>query len=376
MMGRTYAPPVNQILLVTGERSADIYGADVVRQLHSLIPGLHVDVVGGSMLAREDVSVIARIESLTVMGLAETAARVPAHLKLFHDLSRRLKKRTYDLVILIDYPGFNLRVASVASKMRTPVLYYVAPQLWAWNAGRAKRIKRDVSALAVVLPFEREYFRSLGLTAQFVGHPLLDRPPAPSRKDARAKFGIPDGVPVLSLFPGSREAEIARMWKTFERAAHTLRSRIPDLHVIVASPRHDSNADQGFIYCDHSAQIILAAADAAICKSGTTVLECALSDTPMVVAYRMHPISFFVARRLVKVRHIALVNLIADARVVPEFIQGQVTSEKLADAAAPLLDASSVAAQRQREAFIQVRRSLGHPGAGKRVAGLAAKLVA
>lgn len=320
--------------------------------------------------------VIEPIDKMRVMGLAETVMTIPAHLKLLNRLKQDLRCGRYDLVVLIDYPGFHLRVAKLAAAAGVPVLYYIAPQLWAWGEWRAKSMRRSVRSVAVVLPFEESFFRNRGMDAEFVGHPLLDMPPALSRSGARSALGLNEGDVVLGLFPGSRAQEIRRLWPVFRATARALRRDVPGLRVVLAG-----TSGMGYVGTDDlkvwpDARTVLAAADAALCKSGTTTLEAALSDTPMVIAYGMHPITFSIARRVVKVRRIGLVNILAGRDVAPEFVQRDATPATLYGAVMRLLDPDDAAGSNQKAAFREIRLALGSPGAGHRVAKMARRLVA
>ncbi len=366
---------MKRVLLVAGEPSADSYGAEVVRNLKKLIPEISIEGIGGDRLTAEGMHILQHMDSLSVMGLAETITSAPAHFHALRRIRRNLAGSRYDLVLLIDYPGFNLKVAKAAAASQIPVLYYVAPQLWAWNEQRSKNLKRDVTILAVVLPFEQPYFERLGVTAKFVGHPLLDVPAPPAQASARHALGIAEQGPVLALFPGSRRFEIERLWGPFKDAALRLRHRIPDLAVVVATLGNFRLPVDDFVRLRDDPSLVLAAADAAICKSGTSVLQCALTDTPMVVAYKFHPLSYFFARRLVRIDRIALVNLILEDSIVPELIQDAVDGAALANATLPLLDPDHEAAAKQRRAFTELKQLLGRPGAGLRVAELAAHLL-
>lgn len=359
-----------------GELSGDAHGANLITALHNALPDAVVDALGGPLMASAGANVIEPFDKMRVMGLAETVKNLPAHLLLLRRLKRSFLAGRYDLAVLIDYPGFHLRVAKAAAAAGIPVLYYIVPQLWAWGEWRAKSMRRSVRSAAVVLPFEETFFRTRGIEAEFVGHPLLDMPPPPSRSDARAAMGLFDDEPVLGLFPGSRLQEIRRLWPVFRKAATRLRRKLPGLKIVLAGTSGSTYPDDGDVINPYDARTVFAAADAALCKSGTTTLEAALTGTPMVIAYQMHPLTFAVARRVVKLRHVGLVNLIAGRGVAPEFLQREATPEGLAEAVARLFDSNNEAASMQRDAFGHVRNALGRPGASARVAEMARRLVA
>jgi lipid-A-disaccharide synthase len=347
----------------------------VARALRQQIPGVVLEAFGGPRMAAAGADVRFPMEGYTVIGFVEVIRKLPAHWWLLRRLAAEFRSGRYDLVLLIDYPGFHLRVAEVARRAGVPVLYYIAPQLWAWRPGRARRFARAVDALAVILPFEAEFFAKAGVSARFVGHPLADRPRL-SRGEGRARLGIGPGERVLGLFPGSRSQEVAALWPAFRDAARGLLEGGRCDRVIVAATESGVYPDPGpleLIRGDPGP--VFAGADAALAKSGTTTLEAALADVPMVVGYRVHPLTGWLARRLITVPWISLVNLVADRQVVPELVQGAVTPDGLSAAVAPLLDPGSAEAVAQRAGLAEVRQLLGGGGAAGKVAELALGLL-
>jgi lipid-A-disaccharide synthase len=294
---------------------------------------------------------------------------------LYRQLRAEFRRGRWDLYLPIDYPGFHLRAARVARRAGTRVLYYIPPQLWAWRPGRARLLAAAVDRLAVVLPFEPAYFAGLGLSAEYVGHPLLDRPPPPSRMAARAALGIPVAARVLALFPGSREQEVRSHWETFLAVADRLRAEGRCDEVVVAVTPAGSYPAPGGARLHPDARTVLAAADACLAKSGTTTLEAALADVPMAVAYRMNPLTFAVARRVVTVQWVSLVNLVVGREVVPEFLQEAMTVPALTTALADLLAEGHPARMAQLQGLAEVRARLGAPGASARVAAIAGELL-
>ncbi len=367
-------PP--RVFVCAGEPSGDRHAADVVRALAAACPGAVIEGVGGAHLAAAGVRLHARVERLSATGALQPVQRLAAHLALLGRLRQRFREGRDDLVLLVDYPGFNLRLARAAAAAGIPVLYYIAPQAWAWAPGRTELLRRAVRALAVVLPFEEAFFSARGVRTRFVGHPLLDAA-YPSRAAARTALEIAQDRPLVGLFPGARPAEVRRLWPRLRDAARRLREARPEASVAVAAVRgcaYPGTTDARLVW-DHPAEV-LAAADVALCKSGTTTLEAAIVGVPSVVAYVADPVSYAIGRRVVQVPFMGLANLVAGAAVVPELIQRAASPEGLAAEALPLLDRDGAPARRQRAAYATVRARLGAPGAAGRAAAMALDLVA
>ncbi len=365
-------PP--RIYISAGEPSGDAHGAAVASALRRRID-VEIEALGGPELEAAGATVLDRMDQYSVVGFVEALWKVPAHVRLLGRVSAAFRTGRYDLAILVDYPGYHLRAAAAIAKAGVPVLYYIAPQMWAWAPWRVRRLA-PVRRLAVILPFEEAFFREHNVSATFVGHPLSDRAPLPSRLEARGILGLDPARPVLGLFPGSRSQEVKRLWPVFRDAAAAVVAARPDVQVVVAGmPRGTYPAAGAMRVCEGNPLAVFAAADAGLCKSGTTTLEAAFADVPMVIAYRSHPVSFAIGRRIVRVPHVGLVNLIAEREVAPEFLQDAATAPALAAAVLPLLDPAGEGARRQRAGFAEVRERLGPPGAADRVANIALELL-
>jgi lipid-A-disaccharide synthase len=365
-----------RIFISAGEPSGDLHAAGVARALFRRFPRATIEALGGPHLERAGATIRYPMEGLAAFGVVEVITKIRAHYRLLRSLQKDFKVGRYDLALLVDYPGFHLRVAEAAHRTGTKVLYYIAPQLWAWRPERAERLAAAVDRLAVVLPFEQPFFGRLGVRSHYVGHPLVDRAPGPTRTEAREQLGIGPGDKVLGLFPGSRAQEIRRLWKPFRETARQLLQEGSCDRVLVAGTADGVYPDPGRIEIRrNNPGILLAASDAALAKSGTTTLEAALAGTPMVVAYKVHRVSWAVFQRVRTVRWVSLVNLVADQEIVPELLQERATAAEMISHLRPLLDPADPRTVAQRHGLALVRDRLGEAGASTRVVDLASELL-
>ncbi|HVH40611.1 MAG TPA: lipid-A-disaccharide synthase [Gemmatimonadaceae bacterium] len=363
---------MREILILAGEASGDLHGAILAERLKARRPDLHLAGTGGSRMREAGVEMIEEHEG--VVGFVEVLRHIPSHLRLLRTLKDRLASGRVGLVICIDYPGFNMRVAATAEAAGVPVLYYITPQVWAWRAGRMRTMARIITKAAVILPFEEQMLRGAGVDATFVGHPLLDRAQAmPDKAEARRRIGLPEQGELLALFPGSRAQEIRRHLSDFVAVARELEQRRPGLRVVLSvAPTIEFRADEVPFPMVRSASFdVLRAADVALCKSGTTTLEAAVAGCPCAIVYRTSAISYAIARRLVRIPHIGLLNIVAGREVAPEFVQDAFRPAPVADALSPLFDTRSPERERMEAGLAEVRAKLGTPGATERVAEMA-----
>ncbi len=367
-----------EVMIVAGEPSGDMHAAAMVHALRARRPDLHLVGVGGGRLAAEGVELLERAEKIAVVGFVEVIRHLPILRRLMHSLRTRMDAGRVKLVVLIDYPGFNMRVAREAKKRGIPVLYYITPQVWAWHKSRVKDLRETVRKAAVILPFEEKLLRDAGIDATFVGSPLIDATQhLPSREAACASLGLDPTRPVLALFPGSRAGEIGRHLRDFVATAAAIVRERPDVQVIVSAPPSVSIDASICAYpvVRDASHTVFRAATAAMCKSGTTTLESAVCGCPLVVAYRTSAVTYAIAKRLVTLPNIALVNIVADRRVAPEFIQDALRADIVAPALLPLLDVQSAERAQMVTALADVRQRMGEPGAAVRVAQMVDELV-
>lgn len=366
--------------LSAGEPSGDLHGAALARALRQRWPDARLVGLAGPRMQAVGVEPIAPFERLAVMGFVEVVRHLPFFTGLLRRAVATLSEAGVDLVIPIDYPGFNLRLARRAASAGVPVLYYIAPQVWAWHRSRAKSLGEIADRVAVILPFEEPLLRDHGVDARFVGHPLLDRDEAvASRERFCESVGLDPSRRILALFPGSRGQEVGRHLEPFvEAARRVVEHRWHIQPVIARSPDVAEAAYRRAPYpLAADSRALLAHAHVALVKSGTTTLEAALDVVPMVIAYRTHPATFWLARRLVDVEHVGLANLVAGRRVAPELLQDEMTPRALADHLLPLVD-EGPARQAAVTGLRSVREALGAAGPGtaaERVVELAAEIL-
>jgi lipid-A-disaccharide synthase len=379
-----HAPAPRRVLLVAGEASGDMHGADLLRALQARVSAVDVYGIGGDALRRAGMRTVVDSGQVATVGLVEGLGHLRALVRAYRALARSIRETPPDLCILIDFPEFNLRLARVAKRAGVPVLYYIGPQVWAWRRGRVRTIARRVDRLAVVFPFEPDLYAGR-CRVEFVGHPLLDRVRATrSAAETRARHGLSPDRQVVLLLPGSRRKEIAFMLPAMLEAAAVIGRARPRHFVLGLAPTID-RAEIERLVAAHAVEVrviaddtynLMATADVALVTSGTATLECALLECPMVVAYRMAGLTYGVGRLLVRgVRHIAMPNIVAGREIVPELIQAAATPAAMAAAALAVLEAPG-----RRAAMVadlrEVRARLGRGGAAARAAEIAVEMMA
>jgi len=378
---------VNRILIVAGEASGDLHGSSLISEYAALHPETRFLGVGGERMAAAGCEILVPSEQVAVMGFVEVIRHFPEIWRAFQTLKRVLygPERPQSLV-LIDFPEFNLRLARHAQRAGVPVLYYVSPQVWAWRQGRVRKIARLVDALAAIFPFEPKLYAGLDIDVRYIGHPLLDEFASESgQRDLRSALEIEAGLPVVGLFPGSRRSELSAMLETLVVTARQIVLRKPEVRFVVPIAATLRSAGIAELLPDDlpvdlvdirdiSIYDIARGCDAVLTVSGTVTLQIALAGTPMAIFYKLAPLSYALGKRLVRVKHIGLVNIVAGKEIVPEFIQEQANPDRLSEAILGLLD-DKAEQLRIREELAAVRQQLGEPGSAARVAGMLDQLV-
>ena len=362
-------------MIVAGEASGDLHGSHLVRQILRLRPGVRFFGVGGRLMAEAGVDILHDVTRQSVIGFTEALKSVRPLRRVQEQLALLLEEERPDVFVPIDFPSFNLKLAAKARMLRIPVVYYFSPSTWAWGAKRADLVANAGMNVCSVFPFEAEVYRKAGANVIYVGHPLLDIVKTDLETEkARELLGLPSGGPVLALLPGSRTQEIRRLLRPMVSAFELLRAEMPDLvgvvpaaHTTPVSSLEELIGDAPIHIVEGQTHAALRAADAAVITSGTATLEAAILGTPQVMVYKLSSVSYGIAKRLVRIRHVALPNIVAGKEIVKELLQEAVTPQAIADAVRPLFhDAEAV--RRMRQDYADVVRRLGRQGAVERAA--------
>jgi lipid-A-disaccharide synthase len=349
-----------------------LYAGALTRELLALAPGIEVAGLGGPRFAEAGGRLLADYRGVAVTGLTEALPKVPESLRTIRRLTAAARELRPDALVVIDFPDFNFPLARRVRRLGIPVIYYISPQVWAWRRGRMKTLREIADRILVIFPFEEAIYREAGLPVEFVGHPLVELAQAPSGRAAFLERNrLRAGAPTVAILPGSRANEVRRILPALLGAADLIAARMPDAQFVIARAGHlDDRLFEhaaGKTVVEGETDAALAAADLALVASGTATVQAALHDTPMVVVYRLSPLTYALGRRFVKLDTFAMVNLIAGERVVPELIQSAFTPESVAGAALSILGDPSRAAQ-IRAGLARVREKLGAPGASRRAA--------
>jgi len=370
------------VMIIAGEASGDLHGSNLVKAIRRRDNEIFFCGIGGAALEREGVDLFFNIRALSVMGITEVLSKLPAVYRALKEAKRRLKTLHPDLLILIDFPEFNLKVAKAAKKFGVPVLYYISPKVWAWRSGRVKKIKTLVNHMAIILPFEQDFYQNHDIPVTYVGHPLLDTVLAdfpPRAKDDTFESSV------IGLLPGSREKEIIRILPVMIDSAKILSTENGNLKFLISVA---ASIDQhliekivnrykesvNFDIVTGGVHEIFKETDFVVAASGTVVLEAAIAGVPMVVLYKMSAVSHWFAKAMVRLKHFSLVNLIAGKEVVPELLQNEVNPENIAHTVSTMLNDTD-GLNRVKNELYEIKRLLGGAGASDRVAEIAMRMM-
>ncbi len=371
------------IMIIAGEASGDLHGAGVVRELKHRYPDAEIYGIGGDKMEKEGMKLIYHIREVSIMGFWEVLKHLPIIRSVEFAMMAIAKAKKPDVVLLIDYPGFNLRFAKKIRPLGLKIVYYISTQVWARNSGHVKKREALIDKMLVVFPFEEEIYKKEGIPVEFVGHPLLEELEEVQNKEEFCKrFNIDPSKHIVGLFPGSRTQEIERIFPTMLGAARILYAADEVETVVGVAPNLDMEYMKTFLLLDdfpvklikHVTYDVMKNVDVAIVTSGTATLETACYQTPMVVVYKTSWLTYMIGRMLVKVKNIGLVNIVAGKQIVPELIQGKVKPLPLAVEAAAMFE-DPARRQRIRQELSQIQHKLGTPGASGRVADAICKII-
>ena len=373
-----------KILLVAGEVSGDLHGAHLMEAIHHLHPEVQFFGIGGDRLEKRGMKLLYHSHSLSVVGITEVFLKLNHIFKALRSLKKSLDRERPDLVILIDFPDFNLRLAKMAHRKDIPVLYYISPQIWAWRPKRVKLIAQWVKKMLVLFPFEVPLYEAAGVDVEWVGHPLLDIvKPSLSPKEAFERFDLDPHLRTIGLLPGSRNQEVERLFPPLIASIQLLQREIPNLQfVIPLAPgilkrtisHWMKNIPVPVKMVEGWAYDVMNLSELLITASGTATLEGAILGKPMVIIYKVSWLSYWIGRTLIRVDHIGLVNLVAGREIVPELIQNDVNPRRIAEEAFRILKNPALQ-QQMTEEMTGVRRNLGEHGAVQRAARIVASML-
>lgn len=333
------------VLIISGEESGDLHGSALMKEMRNLNSNLVFYGIGGDKMIAEGLNHSFHIEDMSFLGLFEVIKHLPHIMKVKRTILKLVEQKRIKTVVLIDYPGFNLNLARRLNKAGLKILYYITPQIWAWGAGRIEKIKRLITKMIVVFPFEKDFYLSKDVDVEFVGHPLINRIKKyqyMSKDELCNKFSLDRQKDILLIMPGSRKHEIEKIFSESYKAAKAIAEKTGMQIIVACAQSIDENYFGGLISEDvkvikNYSYDLMRHSKFGIVKSGTSTLECALHELPFVTVYRASPITYFIGERLVKIKWISMPNIIAGEKVVEEFVQNDFVADNLAKFAVSFL---------------------------------------
>ena len=359
-----------KLFFIAGEPSGDLHGGALIKAIKHYHPNSSFMGHGGDSMKKAGMQILEHSDTLSIMGFFEVLKHLPRMIKIMDKTISAIKRVKPDRIILIDYPGFNLRLAKRIKHLNIPITYFILPQAWAWKENRVQIMQSLIDQSLSILPFEQNWFEQRGLTTNYVGHPFSEEYHVnETSKDFYQRHNLSYDDPILLLLPGSRQQEIDQHWPIFIKTIDELKTKFSNLQIIVGqAPNVQIFPLPDNIKVEHDSRKAMVVATAALVSSGTATLECAVEDTPLVVCYKLSGLSWALAKQQIKVNYVSLVNIIADKNIVPEVLQKKMTVHNLCNAISPLLNEKSNERKIMLSGFEEVRKSLGVPGVYKRAA--------
>ena len=359
-----------KIFIIAGEPSGDLHGAKLIRAIRSINNNTSFMGHGGDLMQNEGMKIIEHTNNLSIMGFKEVIMHLPRMLKIMKKTIKIIESVKPDKIILIDYPGFNLRLAKNINHLNVPIFYFILPQAWAWKSNRVKLMKETLSQSFSIFPFEKKWYQSKGLSVKYYGHPFVETEHLNENTNQFFKRqNLNPKKPILTLLPGSRQQEIDRHWHIFLKTVELVKKLQPNVQIILAKSNnvHIQNIPKYYCIESNSKKAILVAS-VALVASGTATLECGIERVPIVVCYKLSFFSWIIAKYIIRIKYISIVNLIAEKKIVPEYIQSEMKPIKMRDKLIELLDPMSKSRLLMLKNLEQMKIKLGAPGVYKNVA--------
>jgi lipid-A-disaccharide synthase len=371
------------ILIIAGEVSGDIHGANLIREMKNSVPNLHFFGIGGDRMKEEGAELFYHINQMSLIGLTEIIKHLPFVFNVINRIVLIAKERNPDLIILIDYPGLNIRIGKRLKKLKKRIFYYISPQVWAWGKNRIKKIAEFTDKMVVILPFEEEIYQNAGIDVEFVGNPLLDIVKTDlTKEEFFTKNQLSRNKITIGLLPGSRIQEIRNLLPEMLKAMKIITEKMENVQGIISvSPSIEKSVYDEIIERNFPVKSvekfnypIMKYSDLLIVASGTATLEATIFETPMIIVYKVSPITFLFAKLFVKIPYIGLANILAKEKIVPEIIQKKLLGEEIAKEIEKVIKNTEIM-EKMRENLGRIKTMLGSSGASKRAAELALKLI-